>query len=114
VWSYRTTRSSYLMNFSQVAMRGAEIWHIWKQHHLIECFGKILKSIFHIRSRQLQGNGLYTALLIKVFAYLWALRLQAHRPFSQLTITQLMRNLRRNHDLKDLLTTHFHGAFLTI
>jgi Transposase DDE domain len=108
-----TTRSYYLMNFSQVAMRGAEIWHIWKQHHLIECFWKILKSIFHIRSMQLQGNGLYTALLIKVFAYLLALRLQAHRPFSQLTITQIMRNLRRDHDLKDLLATHFHGAFLT-
>jgi len=101
------------MNFSQVAMRGAEIWHIWKQHHLIECFWKILKSIFHIRSMQLPGNGLYTALLIKVFAYLLALRLQAHRPFSQLTITQIMRNLRRDHNLKDLLTTHFHGAFLT-
>ncbi len=108
-----TTRSYYLMNFSQVVMRGAEIWHIWKQHHLIECFWKILKSIFHIRSMQLPGNGLYTALLIKVFAYLLALRLQAHRPFSQLTITQIMRNLRRDHNLKDLLTTHFHGAFLT-
>ena len=45
-----TTRSYYLMNFSTVAMRGAEIWHIWKQHHLIECFWKILKSIFHIRA----------------------------------------------------------------
>jgi hypothetical protein len=108
-----TTRSYYLMNFSQVVLRGAEIWHIWKQHHLIECFWKILKSIFHIRSMQLPGNGLYTALLIKVFAYLLALRLQAHRPFSQLTITQIMRNLRRDHHLKDLLTTHFHRAFLT-
>ena len=62
------------MNFSQVSMRGAEIWHIWKQHHLIECFWRILKSIFHIRSMQLQGNGLYTALLIKVLAYLLAIR----------------------------------------
>jgi hypothetical protein len=108
-----TTRSYYLMNFSQVVLRGAEIWHIWKQHHLIECFWKILKSIFHLRSMQLPGNGLYTALLIKVFAYLLALRLQAHRPFSQLTITQIMRNLRRDHNLKDLLTTYFHRAFLT-
>ena len=47
-----TTRSYYLMNFSHVSMRGAEIWHIWKQHHLIECFWKILKSIFHIRAMQ--------------------------------------------------------------
>ena len=59
-----TTRSYYVMNFSQVAMRGAEIWHIWKQHHLIECFWKSLKSIFHIRSMQLQGDGLYTSLII--------------------------------------------------
>ena len=60
----------------------------------IECFWKILKSIFHIRSMQLQGNGLYTALLIKVLAYLLAIRLQAHWPFSQLTITQIMRQHR--------------------
>jgi len=106
-----TTRSFYLMNFSTTAMRGAEIWHIWKQHFLIECFWKILKSIFHIRSMQLQGNGLYTALLIKVLAYLLAIRLQAHRPFSQLTITQIMRNLSRHHDLRDLLMTHFPDAF---
>ena len=30
---------------------------------------------------QLQGDGLYTALLIKVFAYLLALRLQAQGGF---------------------------------
>ena len=107
-----TTRSYYLMNFSQASMRGAEIWHIWKQHHLIECFWKILKSIFHIRSMQLQGDGLYTALLIKVLAYVLAIRLQAQRTFSKLTITQIMRNLSRDHDLKTLLTEHFHLPFL--
>ena len=107
-----TTRSYYVMNFSQASMRGAEIWHIWKQHHLIECFWKILKSLFHIRSMQLQGDGLYTALLIKVFAYVLAIRLQAHRPCSKLTLMQLMRNLRREHDLGTLLTEHFHLPFL--
>jgi hypothetical protein len=106
-----TTRSYYLMNFSQVSMRGAEIWHIWKQHHLIECFWKILKSLFHIRSMQLQGDGLYTALLIKVLGYLLALRLQAHPPFAKLTITQIMRKLSRDHDLATLLTEHFHLPF---
>jgi hypothetical protein len=93
-------------------MRGAEIWHIWKQHHLIGCFWKILKSIFHIRAMQLQGHGLYTALLIKVLAYVLALRLQAHRSFSTLTITQIMRTLSRDHDLRALLTEHFHLPFL--
>ena len=47
-----TTRSYSLMNLSHVSMRGAEIWHLWKQHHLIECFWKIRKSIFHIRAMQ--------------------------------------------------------------
>ena len=64
----KTTRSYYLMNFSQVSLRGAEIWHIWKQHHVIERFWKMMKSIFQLRSMHLQGDGLYTALLIKVFA----------------------------------------------
>src|SRR5467141_20364 len=70
------------MNFSQVALRGAEIWHIWKQHHVIECFWKMMKSIFHIRSMQLQDDGLYTALLIKVFASFLALRLHIRRDLS--------------------------------
>jgi hypothetical protein len=108
-----TTRSYYLMNFSQVSMRGAEIWHIWKQHQVIECFWKILKSIFHIRSMQWQGDGLYTAFLIKVLAYVLAIRVQAHRTFSTLTITQSMRTLSRDHDWKTLLTAHFHLPFLT-
>jgi hypothetical protein len=107
-----TTRSYYVMNFSQVSMRGAEIWHIWKPHHLIECFWKILKSIFHIRAMQLPGHGLYTALLIKVLAYVLAIRLQAHHPFSKLTLTQMMRNLSRDHDLRTMLTAHFHLPFL--
>src|SRR5918994_6242128 len=106
-----TTRSYYLMNFSQMALRGAEIWHIWKQHHVIECFWKIMKSIFQIRSMQLQGDGLYTALLIKVLAYLLALRLQADGGFAKLTITQIMRKLRREEELRDFLATHFHASF---
>jgi hypothetical protein len=106
-----TTRSFYLMNFSQVALRGAEIWHIGKQHHVIECFWKIMKSIFQIRSMQLQGDGLYTALLIKVLAYLLAMRLQAEGVFSKLTITEIMRKLRREEDLRDFLATHFHASF---
>ena len=99
------------MNFSQVSLRGAEIWHIWKQHHVIECFWKMMKSIFHIRSMHLQGDGLYTALLIKVLAYLVALHVQASGVFSKLTITQIMRKLRREEDLREFLETHFHDPF---
>ena len=108
-----TTRSFYLMNFSQVSLRGAEIWHIWKQHHVIECFWKIMKSIFHIRSMHLPGDGLYTALLIKMLAYLVALHVQASGVFSKLSITQIMRKLRREEDLRDFLATHFHDPFST-
>src|SRR5215471_9115605 len=106
-----TTRSYYLMNFSQSSMRGAEIWHIWKQHHVIECFWKIMKSIFHMRSMQLQDDGLYTALLMKVFTYLLALRLQAQGGVSKLTITTIMCKLRREEDLREFLATHFHDPF---
>jgi hypothetical protein len=102
------------MNFRRVSMRGAEIWHMWKQQHLVECFWKMLKSILPIRAMQWQGHGLDTALLIKVFASLLALCLQAQRPFSTLSITQIMRKLSRDHDLKDMLTTHFHLPILAM
>jgi hypothetical protein len=108
-----TTRSSYLMHFSQGALRGAEIGHIWQQHHVIECFWKMMKSIFQMRSMPLQGDGLYTALLINVFAYLLALRFQGPSVFSQLTITQIMRKLSREHDFRAFLATHFHAPFST-
>jgi len=106
-----TTRLYYLMNFSESSMRGAEMWHVWKQHHVIEQFWKIMKSILHIRSMQLQGDGLYTALLTKVLSYLLTLRLQAEGVFSNLTITQIMRKLRREEELGDFLATHFQVPF---
>jgi hypothetical protein len=106
-----TTRSYYVMNFSQRSLRGAEIWHIWQQHQVIERFWKIMKSIFQLRSMHLQGDGLYTALLIKVLAYLLALRLQAQGVFSKLTLTEIMRKLRREADLRDFLAAHFHAPF---
>ena len=70
-----------------------------------------MQSIFQLRSMQLQGDGLYTALLIKVFAYLLALRLQAQGVFSTLTITEIMRKVRREEDVRDFLMTHFHAPF---
>ena len=72
-----------------------------------------MKSIFQIGSMQLQGDGLYTALLIKVLAYLLAVRLQTEGIFSKLTLTQIMRKLRREADLRDFLATHFHAPFST-
>jgi hypothetical protein len=106
-----TTRLYYVMNFSESSLRGAEMWHVWKQHHVIEQFWKIMKSILHIRSMQLQGDGLYTALLTKVLSYLLALRLQAEGVVSKLTLTQIMRKLRREEGLGAFLATHFHNPF---
>src|SRR4029453_9245035 len=99
------------MNCSQRALRGADIWHIGKQPHVIECVWQIMKSMFQLRAMPLQGDGLYTALLIKVFASLLALRLKAQGVFSTLTITEIMRKLRREEDLRDCLVTHFHAPF---
>ncbi len=56
-----------------------------------------------VREAGSKRDGLYTALLIKVLAYLLALRLQAKGVFSKLTITQIMRNLRREEELRDFL-----------
>jgi hypothetical protein len=70
-----------------------------------------MKSIFQLRAMHLQGDGVYTALLIKVFAYLLALRLQAQGVCSTLTITEIMRKLRREEDVRDFLVTHFHAPF---
>ena len=103
-----TTRTYYLMDFSEVPHRGAELWRIWKQHHLIECFWRMLKSVFKINSMQLQGDGLYVGLLIKVLSYLLAIRLKLLKPFSKLTIVQIMRKVRREYDLEALIKQHFH------
>ncbi len=103
-----TTRNYYLMDFSKTPMRGAEIWHIWKQHHIIECFWKILKSTIKIKEMRLHGDGLYVGLLIKILVYLLAIQLKLEFKFSKLSITQIMRKIQREHDLETLMVEHFH------
>lgn len=103
-----TTRNYYLLDFSTSAWRGAEIWHIRTQHVLIEWFWKMLKSVFKINAMRLRGVGLYTGLLIKVLAYLLAMRLQTHREFSLFSMTQLMRKIQRDYRLQELMEEHFH------
>lgn len=95
------------MNFSRHSLRGAEIWPIWKQHHHIDCLWKTLKSIFHIREMRLHGDGIYTALLLKVVAYLLAIRLEVQRAYSTFTITQVMR--KREHYTIPLLNYGING-----
>jgi hypothetical protein len=102
-----TTRTYYLMDFSEKAHRAAEIWSVWKQHHLVEYFWRMLKSVFKIKAMQLRGNGLYAGLLVKVLAYLFALRLKL-LVFSHLTIVQIMRKIRRELDLQHFFNEHFH------
>jgi hypothetical protein len=103
-----TTRNYYLFDFSTAPLRGAEIWHIWKQHVWIEWFWKMLKSVFQIKAMRLRGIGLYTGLLVKVLAYLLIQRLQQHLPFSHLSITQIMRKIQREGTLQELIEEHFH------
>jgi len=107
-----TTRSYYLMDFSKKPMRGAEAWRIWEQHNIIEQFWKLLKSVFKIKDMRPQGDGLYVALLIKVVAYLLAVMLRNERPYFKMTITQIMRKIRRDLDLEDILREHFHLEIL--
>ena len=100
------------MDLSSRALRGAEIWHIWKQHYLIEWFWKVLKSIFKIKEMRLQKEGIYTGLVIKVLAYLFAMRLKGTGEFSNSSITQLIRKINREMDLQTVLLEHFHLPFL--
>ena len=107
-----TTRNYYLMDLSKRALRGAEIWHIWKQHYLIEWFWKVLKSTFKIKEMRLQKEGVYTGLVIKVLAYLFAMRLKGKGEFSNSSITQVMRKIQREMDLETVLLEHFHLPYL--
>ena len=90
-----TTRSYYLLDFSQIALRGAEIWRIWEQHHCIEVFWKILKSTLGIKSMQLRGEGANTTLLIKTLAYLILLELQKTKKFAHASFTEIMRYFQK-------------------
>ena len=103
-----TTNVYYLMDFSVNAMRGAEIWHIWKYHNLIEHFWKILKSTFKIKSMRLRGDGIYAGLLVKIFSYLLAVRLKSQGEYLKLSLVQIMRKIRKEHDLRELMEEHFH------
>lgn len=103
-----TTNVYYLMDFSVNAMRSAEIWHVWKYHNLIEYFWKMLKSVFKIKSMRLQGDGIYVGLLVKIFSYLLAVRLKSRREYSKLSLVQIMRKIRREKDLRELIEEHFH------
>ena len=103
-----TTRNYYLMDFSPTALRGAEIWHMWKPHVRIEWFWKMLNTVLHITSMRLRGVGLYTGLLVKVLAYLLVLRLKRHRRFSQFSFTQRMRHIQREGTLEEIMEEHFH------
>lgn len=109
-----TTRSFYLIDFSSLSLRGVEMWRIWLAHNLIEQFWKILKSLLAIGLMRLRGDGLYPGLLIKIIAYLCFTSLQNYPGLRHLSLTQIMRQLRRESDLLSLLSEHFHLEFLGI
>lgn len=107
------SRNYYLMDLSKTAMRGAEIWRIWKQHHIIEAFWKTLKSVLQIKAMRLRAdNSQYAALLIKVIAYLMGIRLRETEPFFNMTITRIIRTVSRDYDLRQICRQHFHHLIL--
>ena len=104
-----TTRLFYLMDFSRQPGRSAEIWHLWQQHHRIEQFWRLLKSVFGLKTIQLRGDGLYAGLLIKVITYLMVSRLHSQKAFKNLSVVQTLRQIRREGNLDDLINQHFHA-----
>ena len=111
---YCLTRAFYVMDFSLHSLRSSELWRMWTAHNLIEQFWKILKSILNIKAMRLRAQGLYTGLLVKVMAYLSLLSLQFQRRRNNFSLTQIIRQLRRESNLLDLLHEHFHLEFLEI
>ena len=109
-----STRCFLLMDLSVTSLRGVEIWRIWQAHNVIEQFGKILKSVFKIGEMKLRKDGIYTGLLIKTIAYLVIVSVQFSPHFGHLSLTQIMRKLKFECDLKNLLCEHFHLDFLGI
>jgi hypothetical protein len=63
---------------------------------------------------RLRGDGLYTGLLVKIMAFLFFTSFQYRPRFRHLSLTQIMRQLRRECDLLTLLSEHFHLDFLEI
>ena len=109
-----STRSYYLMDFSSNSLRSVQMWRCWLAHNLIEQFWKILKSVLAINLMRLRGDGLYTGLLIKIMAYLFVTSFQYLTRCRHLSLTQIMRQIRRESDLMTLLNEHFHLDFLGI
>ena len=73
-----------------------------------------MKSVLAIGSMRLHGDGLYTGLLVKIMAFLFFTSFQYLPGFHHLSLSQIMRQLRRECDLLKLLSEHFHLDFLGI
>ena len=104
-----STRVFYLMDLSRQPGRSAEIWNIWREHHRIEQFWRLIKSVFRLKTIQLRDDGLYAGLLIKVIAYLIVGRLLSQKAFKNLSVVQSLRKIRRECNLDDLINQHFHA-----
>ncbi len=109
-----STRCFLLMDLSVNSLRGVEIWRIWQAHNVIEQFWKILKSVLKIGEMKLRKQGIYTGLLIKTIAYLLMIKVQLLPHFRHLSLNQIMRKIKFECDLQNLLCEHFHLDFLGI
>ena len=111
---HSSSRGFYLMDFSIDRLRSSELWRIWKAHNLIEQFWKILKSILKIKQMRLRGKGIYMGLLVKVMAYLSLVSLQLEGKKKKLSLTRIMRQLKRESNLVEFLHEHFHLEFIGV
>ena len=59
---------------------------------------------------RLQNDGIYAGLLVKIFPYLLAVRLKSQREYSKLSLVQIMRKIRRENDLRELIEEHFYSG----
>ncbi|MDM8542565.1 hypothetical protein QUF90_15940 [Desulfococcaceae bacterium HSG9] len=66
---------------------------------------------------RLRGDGLYAAFLTKIIAYILAIRLIrlkiTEKACSEMSLTQIIRKIRRDCDLEAILRERFHLRFST-
>ncbi len=108
---FKRTRSttSYVIDYSDRKLRAVEIWRIWKCHHCIEILWKIFKSTLKFKDMRMHDHGHNIGLLIKVIAYFFAMHMKNQKGFTSLSITEIIRKISREYDLRKIVEQHFHN-----
>jgi hypothetical protein len=98
-------RRKCLLAFGR-ALRACEIISIWRQHHGVEEFWRVLKHDCGLKKmRPLKAKGTYLACATKVLAYIMMKQIAG---LFKITIHQLKIQVRRKIDLLEFFVEHFH------